>query len=68
MAREQINREYTLISSMKDRRNDDYVPRTPEDRIGLVWPFTREISSLSKKHDAERRLQRHVTSLIRGEG
>ena len=50
---------------MSDRRNDDFVPGTSADRIGLVWLLTREITSLSKKHDAERRLQRHVTRLIR---
>jgi len=53
---------------MSDRRNDDFVPGTPADRISLVWPLTREIASLSKKHDAERRLQRHVTRLVRREG
>ena len=53
---------------MSDRRNDDLVPGTAADRIGLVWPLTKEIASLSKIHDAERRLQRHVTRLIRREG
>ena len=63
-----MDRKHTILLRMTDRRNDDVVPGTPEDRIGLVWPLTQEISSLSKKHDAERRLQRHVTSLIRREG
>ncbi len=53
---------------MTDLRKDDVVPGTPEERIGMVWPLTLEISSLSKKHNAERRLQRDVTSLIRREG
>jgi hypothetical protein len=53
---------------MADHRNDDYVPGTPEERIRLVWPLTREIASLSVKHDAERRLQRHVTCIVRREG
>jgi len=63
-----MNRKHTAIYRMSDRRNDDPVPGTPEDRISLVWPLTREIASLSKKHDAERRLQRHVTRLDRREG
>ena len=53
---------------MTDHQNDDYVPGTPKDRILLVWPLTKEIVSLSVKHDAERRLQRHVTRLVRREG
>jgi len=63
-----MNRKYTAIYRMTEQRNDDYVPGTPEERIGLVWPLTREIASLSVKHDAERRLQRHVTRLVRREG
>jgi hypothetical protein len=63
-----MDRKHTVLLRMTDRRNDDVVHGTPEDRIGLVWPLTLEISSLSKNHDAERRLQRHVTSLIRREG
>ena len=53
---------------MTDNRNADYVAGTPEDRILLVWPLTKEIASLSVKHDVERRLQRHITSLIRRKG
>jgi len=63
-----MNRNHTVLLRMTDRQNEDVVPGTPEDRIRLVWPLTLEISSLSKKHDAERRLQRHVTSLVRREG
>ena len=63
-----MNRKHTAIYRMSDRRNEDFVPGTPVDRIGLVWPLTKEIASLSKKHDAERRLQRHVTLFVRREG
>jgi hypothetical protein len=60
-------RKHTAIYQMSNNRNDDFVPGTPADRLGLVWILTREITSFSKKHDAERRLQRHVTCLIRRE-
>ena len=63
-----MNRNITAKYRITDNRNDDYVPGTPEERIKLVWPLTREITSLSANHDAERRLQRHVTRLIRREG
>jgi hypothetical protein len=63
-----MKRNITAKYRITDHRNDDYVPGTPEERLKLVWPLTREITSLSTKHDAERRLQRHVTRLIRREG
>ncbi len=63
-----MNRKHTAKYRMTDQRNVDYVPGTPEERILLVWPLTKEVISLSPKHNAERRLQRHVTRLIRREG
>ncbi|MBU3949966.1 MAG: hypothetical protein KJ826_17320 [Proteobacteria bacterium] len=63
-----MNRKHTNKCRMMDHRNDDYVPGTPEERIRLVWPLTQEIASLSLKYDVERRLQRHVTCLVRREG
>ena len=63
-----MNRKHTTLNRISDHRNDDFVPGTPAGRIRLVWLLTREITSLSKKHDAERRLQRHVTRLVRREG
>ena len=44
---------------------DDFVPGTMEERIAMVWPLTRQACALSPHHDAEQRLQRHVTRLIR---
>jgi len=52
---------------MSDRGNEELTPGSPAERIGLVWPLTRELASLSKRYDAERRLQRHVTSLSQRE-
>ena len=63
-----MDRKHTALCRMAEHQNDDYVSGTPKDRILLVWPLTKEIVSLSVKHDAERRLQRHVTRLVRREG
>jgi hypothetical protein len=63
-----MDRKHTELYKMTDNRNVDYVAGTAEDRILLVWPLTKEIASLSRKHDVERRLQRHITSLIRRKG
>jgi hypothetical protein len=63
-----MDRTKTLLQHMPDTRGNEAVPGAPADRIGLVWLLTREVTSLSKRHDAERRLQRNVTSVIRREG
>jgi hypothetical protein len=63
-----MDRTYTVTRRMSDTRYDEAVPGTAAERIGLVWPLTLEVTSLSKHHDAERRLQRNVASLSRREG
>jgi hypothetical protein len=60
-----MDRKHTAIHRMTDDRNVDFVAGNAEDRILLVWPLTKEITSLSIKHDVERRLQRHITRLVR---
>jgi hypothetical protein len=47
-----------------DCTNDSFVQGTFSERIGFVWPLTLEVVSLSRKFDAERRLQRHVTGIM----
>ena len=63
-----MDRLHTVIKRMSETRDDDFVPGSMADRIALVWPLTREAASLSKKYNAERRLQRHITRLSHREG
>ena len=53
------------VIRQSDPRNSGYVPGTMSERIALVWPLTLEAVSLSRKYDAEQRLQRHITRVIR---
>ena len=46
-----MDRKHTAIYKMTDNRNFDYVSGSSEDRILLVWPLTKEIASISIKHD-----------------
>ena len=57
-----------LAVPKSDPGNSGYVPGTKSERIALVWPLTCEAVSMSKKYDAEQRLQRHITRLIRKKG
>ena len=51
--------------ALSDTAGDDFVAGSFAYRIGLVWPLTKELCSLSKRFDAKRRLQRHITRLSR---
>lgn len=63
-----MKRTQTSLRRMSETRATDVVPGTPEQRIALVWSLTCEVLSLSNRYDAERRLERHVTRLIRRKG
>ena len=63
-----MNRTLTRVGRTTDKRNDDYVPGAPSSRLSLVWPLTREAASLSRHHDVEQRLQRHVAVVSRRTG
>ncbi len=63
-----MDRNVTKLSKIGDIRNDEYVSGSFSSRIALVWPLTEEVTSLSKKYNAERRLQRDVTTVNRREG
>ena len=57
-----MEKTITRKGKLATHTDDNYVPGTAEERIGMVWQITREIVSLSPYHNAERRLQRHITS------
>lgn len=63
-----MQRQLVKIGRMTEERNDDFVPGAPSLRLGLVWPLTKEVTSLSKHHNAERRLQRNVAVFSRRAG
>lgn len=54
-----------LRMSDPEAQFDPPVPGTMAERIGLVWDLTAEMASLGGKLDAEQRLHRHVTRLLR---
>ena len=62
-----MKRDAIKVGRVAEDAGDDYVPGTPGSRISLVWPLTREVVSLSRDHDVERRLQRHVSVVNRRE-
>ena len=57
-----------LHMSDPEAQFDEPAPGTMAERLDMVWELTAELVSLGGKMDAEQRLQRHVTHLIRGAG
>ncbi len=60
-----VDRTIAKKSTLRDHVDDDYVEASIEERLLMVWPLTREVASLSPRHDVERRLQRDVAVLGR---
>ena len=63
-----MQRQLVNIGRMTEEAYGGFVPGSPDERLGLVWPLTREVTLLSKHHDVERRLQRHVAVVSRRAG
>ncbi len=48
-----------------EAEDDGYGEGDPVTRIALVWPLTHETWSFMGQADAQRRLQRHIATLMR---
>jgi hypothetical protein len=65
MGQTKLNKQIVRISKKQMHYDTCFVDDTIQGRILMVWPITKEVLSLSPRHDAERRLQRHVTLLTK---
>ena len=63
-----MKKKHTFKGKLADHKDNNFVAGSVAMRIGMVWPLTQEIVSLSPKHNAEQRLQRHITRLKRRTG
>ncbi len=65
---EAINRVDRSVGVLKDADSgpdNDFVSGRPEVLLGFIWELTKEVYSLRGNFDAEQRLQRNITNLIR---
>jgi len=60
----QVDRKKTILKRI-NKNDSGYVPGKPSERVSFIWELTKELWFLREKEDAERRLQRDVTNLIR---
>lgn len=63
-----VDRKQVVVHrSLAEAEDSGYMPGTPEQRILEVWELTRDAWTFFRQGDAERRLQRDVAVLVRGE-
>ena len=59
-----LNRKIVKLKKMS-KDDDSFVDASPAERISMMWELTVEVWSLKDKSFAQRRLQRHITRLIK---
>ena len=59
-----VNRKIVKLKKMS-KDDDSFVDASPAERISMMWELTAEVWSLKDKSIAQRRLQRHITRLIK---
>lgn len=62
---EKLKRTIITKKSLKDVESE-YIEGTPEERISMVWEISCDTWAFINNTNAERRLQRNVTTIIRG--
>lgn len=60
-----MDKKGTYKGNLVEHQYDNFVLGSARKRIGLIWPLTEEVASLSPNHNAKQRLQRHITVLTR---
>ena len=60
-----VDRKVGVLKNSDAAPDNDFVDATPSDMISFIWELTKEVYSLRSNFDAEQRLQRNITNLIR---
>ena len=61
-----LRRDIVVKRMAGDHYDEDFVEGTPAYRMGIMWDITIDVWAFAGNRDAERRLQRDVTNIIRG--
>lgn len=64
----ELNRQIVNKVSLEEERDNGYVHADMAQLLSMMWEITRDAWSFVKDQDAEQRLQRDVTALIRRAG
>ena len=60
-----VDRSCVRVVKMSEDNDDGFVEASPAERIAMVWEITKDAWAFTGETDAEQRLPRHITKLIR---
>ena len=60
-----VDRSVGVLKGSDSAPDNAFVRARPEVLLGFIWELTKEVYSLRGNFDAEQRLQRNITNLIR---
>ena len=61
----ELDKTFAVLKKVSDDADDGYVDSDPATRIALVWEITCDTWAFVRPDNAQRRLQRNVTNLVR---
>ena len=62
---DRVDRSVSVLKNAESAPDNDIVDGKGEVLLGFIWELTKEVYSLKGNFDAEQRLQRNITNLIR---
>ena len=62
---DRVDRRVSVLKNAESAPDNDIVDGKGEVLLGFIWELTKEVYSLRGNFDAEQRLQRNITNLIR---
>ena len=63
-----VRKDKVRLTKIRGEEDIPFVPGSPQERLRLIWELTVELWSLKGEDLAKRRLQRHITNLIKKRG
>jgi hypothetical protein len=60
-----VAKDQTKLLRMS-KQDDPFVAEPPQKCVGFMWELTAELWSLKGSRNAQRRLRRNVTALVKG--
>lgn len=59
-----VDRRHVVLKKV-DKNEDAYMNASFARRLSFIWELTQEIWSLKDRKNAQRRLQRHIATLVK---
>ncbi len=61
----ELRKDIVHISRKNEHDDFGYMEGTPAERLEIVWEITKDVWAFKGELDAEQRLQRNITNIIR---